>query len=100
VLTGEAPDVLAELADPDAVFVGGGGARVPAIIEAAAAREPRVIVAALAAVDRVADVQSALRSKGFRVDGVQVSAARLAGLPDGSHRLAAQNPVFVLWGQQ
>ncbi len=100
VVHGQAPEMLGELADPDAVFVGGGGTHVGAIIEAAASRQPRVIVTALAALDRVGGVLSTLRSKGFRADGVQLSAARLASLPDETTRLAAQNPVFVLWGER
>jgi precorrin-6B C5,15-methyltransferase / cobalt-precorrin-6B C5,C15-methyltransferase len=100
VVTGEAPAILDGLADPDAVFIGGGGAGVGAIIDTAAAREPRVIVTALASVERVGTVVSALRSKGYRPDGVQLSAARLAPLPDETSRLAAQNPVFVLWGER
>jgi precorrin-6B C5,15-methyltransferase / cobalt-precorrin-6B C5,C15-methyltransferase len=100
VVTGRAPDVLDALADPDAVFIGGGGSDLAAITQASAARRPRVIVTALAAVERVATVTSALRSSGFRTGGVQLSAARLAPLPGDATRLAAQNPVFVLWGER
>jgi precorrin-6Y C5,15-methyltransferase (decarboxylating) len=100
VVHGKAPEVFDALADPDAVFIGGGGTRTPLIAEAAAEREPRVIVVALAAVDRVGDVLSAMQSRLYRTDGVQLSAARFATLPDDSTRLAAQNPVFVLWGQR
>src|SRR5215471_15029366 len=49
VVAGPAPQVLAELPDPDAVFVGGGGLEV---VEAVAARHPARIVVALAAVER------------------------------------------------
>jgi precorrin-6Y C5,15-methyltransferase (decarboxylating) len=97
---GKAPEVLDTLADPDAVFIGGGGTRTQLIAEAAAMREPRVIVVALAAVDRVSDVLSAMQSRLYRTDGVQLSAARFAALPDHSIRLGAQNPVFVLWGER
>lgn len=100
VVHGAAPDVLGELADPDAVFIGGGGTRIADIAEAAAARKPRVIVSALAAVERVGTLSSALRSNGYRADGVQLSVARLAALPGDATRLAAQNPVFVLWGER
>ncbi|HEX4018082.1 MAG TPA: precorrin-6y C5,15-methyltransferase (decarboxylating) subunit CbiE [Frankiaceae bacterium] len=100
VVTGRAPEALSELADPDAVFIGGGGQDLVAITEAAAARKPRVIVTALAALERVGAVTSSLRSNGFRADGVQLSVARLAPLPGEATRLAAQNPVFVLWGER
>ncbi|HEX4432994.1 MAG TPA: precorrin-6y C5,15-methyltransferase (decarboxylating) subunit CbiE [Frankiaceae bacterium] len=100
VVTGRAPEALSDLDDPDAVFIGGGGVDLAAITQTAAARKPRVIVAALAALERVAAVTSALRSNGFQPDGVQLSAARLAPLPGDATRLDAQNPVFVLWGER
>ena len=100
VVHGKAPDVLDTLADPDAVFIGGGGTRAALIAEAVAIREPRVIVVALAAIDRVSDVLSAMQSRLYRTGGVQLSAARFAALPDETTRLAAQNPVFVLWGER
>jgi precorrin-6Y C5,15-methyltransferase (decarboxylating) len=31
------------------------------------------------------------------VDGTLLQASRLAPLPGGAHRLAAANPVFLLW---
>ena len=49
VLPGEAPQALAGLPTPDAVFVGGGGL---AVIEAVAAYRPARIVVALAAMER------------------------------------------------
>lgn len=96
VIEGEAPAVLRGLPEPDAVFVGGGG---PEVVRAAAWRAPRVVIA-LAALDRVGPCRAALRQAGHQVDGVQLAASRLAELPDGSVRLAATNPVLVLWGQR
>ena len=96
VVQGSAPDVLDGLPDPDAVFVGGGGADVAAIVAACVARGPRVVVVALAALDRVAAVQAAL-APPYTVDGVQLSSARLRPLA-GATALAASNPVFLLWG--
>ncbi|SCE80055.1 precorrin-6Y C5,15-methyltransferase (decarboxylating) [Micromonospora haikouensis] len=93
VVTGAAPAALAGLPDPDAAFVGGGGL---AALAAVAARRPARVVAALAALDRVAPALDLLRGHGYRAEGVQLSAARLADLPGGSVRLAATNPVFVL----
>jgi precorrin-6Y C5,15-methyltransferase (decarboxylating) len=95
VVQGEAPAALEGLPQPDAVFVGGGGADVGSIIRAAVAREPRVVVVALATVDRVADAQAALSP--YRVEGVQLQASRLRPLGDATG-LSATNPVFVLWG--
>jgi precorrin-6B C5,15-methyltransferase / cobalt-precorrin-6B C5,C15-methyltransferase len=94
VVGGAAPEALAGLPDPDAVFVGGGGL---AVINAVAARRPGRIVVALAAVQRAGPAMEALASAGYTVDGTLLQASRLAPLPDGAHRLAATNPVFLLW---
>ncbi|MGH3605688.1 MAG: precorrin-6Y C5,15-methyltransferase (decarboxylating) subunit CbiT, partial [Pseudonocardiaceae bacterium] len=95
-IEGQAPAVLAGLPEPDAVFVGGGG---PDVVRAAAKASPRVVVA-LAALDRLAPCRTALRQAGHEVDGVQLAASRFAELPDGSVRLAATNPVLLLWGRR
>jgi precorrin-6Y C5,15-methyltransferase (decarboxylating) len=97
VVYGAAPAVLASLPDPDAVFVGGGG---PDVAAACAARRPRVVVVALAALDRVRPTWDALAAAGMDVDGTQLAASRLRPLPDGGLRLAAANPVTVLWGRR
>lgn len=96
VINGEAPAVLAALPDPDAVFIGGGG---PAVVEAVAGRQPARIVVALAAVERTGPVRTALARAGYSVDGIMLAAARFSPLPGNVHRLAAQNPVFLLWAE-
>jgi len=93
VVRGAAPDALDGLPRPDAVFVGGGGPEVVAAVAGA----DRVVVA-LAALDRIAPTRAALLAAGHVVDGVQVVASRLATLPDGAVRLAATNPITILWG--
>ncbi|MFQ6144729.1 precorrin-6y C5,15-methyltransferase (decarboxylating) subunit CbiE [Streptomyces seoulensis] len=99
VVHGSAPGALAELADdPDAVFVGGGGRELPAIVEACARRARRTVVVALAALDRAPDARRALTGAGLDCDGVLLHSSRLAPLPGDVTRLAATNPVFLLWG--
>jgi precorrin-6Y C5,15-methyltransferase (decarboxylating) len=95
VVHGEAPDVLAGLPAPDAVFVGGGG--LPALL-GAAERRPTRLVATFAAMDHALAARRFLRERGYTTEGVQLAANRFADLPDDSVRLAATNPVFVLWG--
>ena len=94
VVPGEAPEALGRLPDPDAVFVGGGG---PAVIEAVAARRPARIVVALAAVERAGPAHAALSAAGYAAGGALVQASRFAPLPGDVHRLAAINPVFLVW---
>jgi precorrin-6Y C5,15-methyltransferase (decarboxylating) len=96
MVEGHAPAAVKGLPEPDAVFVGGGG---PEVVRVAAQASPRVVVA-LAALDRVAPCRAALREAGHHVDGVQLAASRFAELPDGTVRLAATNPILLLWGRR
>jgi precorrin-6Y C5,15-methyltransferase (decarboxylating) len=92
VVEGEAPGVLAELPDPDRVFVGGGGLNVLESVMGRL-RPDGVVVATYAALDRAAAAASRLGHV------VQVAVSR--GVPlggSGALRLAAENPVFVCWG--
>jgi len=93
VVVGAAPAALAGLPAPDRVFVGGGGL---AVLDAGASalRGGGRIVATFAAVDRAAEAYRRLGSL------VQVSVDRADVLPDGGIRFAADNPVFVAWGDQ
>jgi precorrin-6Y C5,15-methyltransferase (decarboxylating) len=98
VVHGAAPTVLSDLDDPDAVFVGGGGRELPAIVAACARRARRTVVVAVAALDRVPAVRDALTRAGLGCDGVLLQSSRLAPLPGDVTRLAATHPVFLLWG--
>ncbi|MFJ3230509.1 precorrin-6y C5,15-methyltransferase (decarboxylating) subunit CbiE [Streptomyces sp. NPDC086787] len=100
VVHGRAPEALSGLADPDAVFIGGGGAELPAIVTACARRARRAVVVAMAALDRVPAARAALTGSGFSCDGVLLQSSRLAPLPGDVTRLAATNPVFLLWGER
>jgi precorrin-6Y C5,15-methyltransferase (decarboxylating) len=88
---GEAPGCLEDLPAPDRAFVGGGGLEVLDAVLARLQPAGRV-VATYAAMDRAATAAERLGSL------VQVSASRGTRLPDGGLRLAAENPVFVVWG--
>jgi precorrin-6Y C5,15-methyltransferase (decarboxylating) len=98
VVAGTAPSALAGLPAPDALFAGGGSDDV--LAAALEAGRPRRAVAALASVDRVRAVTELLAACGYRAEGVQLQAARLAPLPGGSLRLAGANPVFVVSGER
>lgn len=95
VVRGRAPGVLAELPQPDAVFVGGGGLDV---VRGALEHGPARVVVALASVERVGEVVRSLEADGREVGGVLTQFSRLAALPDGTHRFAALNPVYLIWG--
>lgn len=96
VVEASAPGAFADLPDPDAVFVGGGGLDA---LNGVLDRRPETVVATYAAVDRAAWARRLLGDAGYAVEGVQLAASRFAGLPGGSFRLDAQNPVFLLAGR-
>ena len=94
VREGRAPEALKTLPPADAVFIGGGDR---AVVEAAVrAATPDRVVITLAAVQRVGETADLLAAAGYHPEGVQLQASRLAPLPNGTLRLAAENPVFVL----
>ena len=97
VVEGQAPEALAGLPEPDAVFVGGGGLDA---VGAAAGSPARTVVVALAAIERAPETIQILTMSGREVDGLLVQTSRLAALPGGAHRFAATNPVFLLWGER
>jgi precorrin-6Y C5,15-methyltransferase (decarboxylating) len=96
ICEGDAADLAGTLPAPDAVFLGGGGIEV---LRAVLDRRPPRLVAAYAALERAAEVLPLLASHGYAAEGMLHQASRLSRLPDGSHRLAALNPVFLVWGE-
>jgi precorrin-6Y C5,15-methyltransferase (decarboxylating) len=98
VVQGRAPDALTGLPPADAVFVGGGDRAVLA----AAIREanPERVVVTLAAVQRVGETSDLLADLGYHPEGTQLQSSRLTPLPNGKLRLAAENPVFLLWAER
>jgi len=95
LVDGGAPEALAGLPEPDAIFVGGGG---PNVVRSCAETGAERIVVALAAIDRMGPARDNLRWAGYEVHGTQVNVARLVDLPGGASRLEATNPVLLLWG--
>jgi precorrin-6Y C5,15-methyltransferase (decarboxylating) len=93
IVEGEAPGVLGGLPDPDRAFVGGGGLEVLDAVLARLRPGGRV-VAAFAALDRAAAAVDRLGNVA------QIGISRGRPLPDGGVRLAAENPVFLVWGPQ
>ena len=101
VVSGEAPDALDVLPAPDCVFVGGSGGRLTDILKCAASQlkaDGRIVVN-LASIERVAQTQACLESLGCDAELTMISASRGKALPDGTMRLEAQNPVFIITGK-
>lgn len=102
VLAGEACALLPGLPAPDAVFLGGGGTGVGALVELCARRlaerrspVPGRLVAGLAALESVLEATAALRRLGLEWRLSQVSVARGREL-GGRLAWEALNPVHVL----
>jgi precorrin-6Y C5,15-methyltransferase (decarboxylating) len=96
-LQGAAPAALAALPDPDAVFVGGGGADLDVILDLCCARARRAVVVTLAIVERAGPTLERVAAAGLDAEATMVQASRLRALA-GGHRLAAVNPVVVVSG--
>ena len=94
---GVAPEALAILPVPDAVFVGGSAGELPSIVEAALEKNSQVRLCVpcvtVETLTEACTLLSGSRFKGF--EACQVSAARAEAV--GSHHLMkAQNPVFLV----
>lgn len=94
---GVAPEALAKLPVPDAVFIGGSAGKLPSIVEAALEKNSQVrLCVPCVTVETLTEACALLsgsRFKGF--EACQVSAARAEAV--GSHHLMkAQNPVFLV----
>ena len=100
VVPGEAPDAFDGLPNPDSVFVGGSGGKLKAILDCSIRRlatEGRIVVN-LAAIERANEAYHHLKALGLHTELTTISASRGKELPDGSTRLEALNPVFIVVG--
>ena len=94
---GVAPEALAKLPIPDAVFVGGSAGEIPSIVEAALEKNSQVrLCVPCVTVETLTEACALLSGSSFKgFEACQVSAARAEAV--GSHHLMkAQNPVFIV----
>ncbi len=94
---GEAPGALADLPDPDAVYVGGSGGRLAEILGTCLdrLRPGGTLVVAAVLVDTLCEALAWARGAGLDPELTQVAAARSRPLA-GRVRLEPQNPVTLL----
>ena len=94
---GKAPQHLANWPDPDAVFIGGSGGELAALIELILGRlKPGGrLVMNFVTLENLATATQALASAKANWDVVQLQASRSQPILD-MHRLAAQTPVWVV----
>lgn len=94
---GKAPEQLDSWPDPDAVFVGGSGGELATLIQLILSRLKTNgrLVMNFVTIENLAAATSALAAAGAAWEVVQLQAARSQPILD-MHRLAAQNPVWIV----
>lgn len=98
IVVGEAPEALASLPNPDAIFIGGSGGRLLDVLAAARARlrPGGRVVLNLATLDHLAQARAWLARSGMGDHELtQLQVARAVPIVQ-DERLAALNPVWVL----
>jgi precorrin-6B C5,15-methyltransferase / cobalt-precorrin-6B C5,C15-methyltransferase len=97
IVASRAPQALHDLPDPDAIFIGGSGGELSAILEVAMTRlrAQGPLVINLASFEHLAEAATSLRQANWTVECTLVNVARSQNILDIT-RFAALNPVFVL----
>ena len=98
---GKAPQHLNSWPDPDAVFVGGSGGELEELIQLILTRlKPGGrLVMNFVTLENLATATAALNKAGASWDVVQLQASRSQPILD-MHRMAAQNPVWIITAQK
>jgi precorrin-6B C5,15-methyltransferase / cobalt-precorrin-6B C5,C15-methyltransferase len=99
VVAGEAPYALRDLPEPDAVFVGGSGSGFEEIVKLCAVRARRSVVLSLITLEKIMPAGEILQVCGLEVETTLLQASRVKGIGT-LHRLAAETPIFVVWGRK
>ena len=98
LVEGEAPEVLADLPAPDAVFVGGSGGRMEEILHAVHDANPqaRICVSAVT-LESLHNSITTLRTLGYRTEVTQLSVSRGREVGENTMMLAL-NSVYLIAG--
>ena len=100
LIEGTAPQVLADLPAPDAVFIGGTKGSMAEVVDAALAKNPnaRLCISAIA-LETLSAAIAALSAHGQTAEVTQLAVSRTR--PAGKlHLLMANNPIFLITGEQ
>ena len=100
LVEGRAPAALEALPAPDAVFIGGSGGELDAIIALSLKRNPnaRICVSAIA-IETLSAAVKIMTERGLTVEVTQISVSRTKNAGK-LHLLMAQNPVFLITGSR
>lgn len=100
LIEGTAPQVLADLPAPDAVFIGGTKGSMAEVVNAALAKNPnaRLCISAIA-LETLRAAIAALAAHGQTAEVTQLAVSRTR--PAGKlHLLMANNPIFLITGER
>lgn len=100
LIEGTAPQVLADLPAPDAVFIGGTKGSMAEVVDAALAKNPnaRLCISAIA-LETLSAAITALAAHGQTAEVTQLAVSRTR--PAGKlHLLMANNPIFLITGER
>ncbi len=100
LIEGTAPQVLADLPAPDAVFIGGTKGSMAEVVDAALAKNPnaRLCISAIA-LETLSAAIAALTAHGQAAEVTQLAVSRTR--PAGKlHLLMANNPIFLITGER
>lgn len=100
LIEGAAPQVLADLPAPDAVFIGGTKGSMAEVVDAALAKNPnaRLCISAIA-LETLSAAIAALAAHGQTAEVTQLAVSRTR--PAGKlHLLMANNPIFLITGER
>lgn len=100
LIEGTAPQVLADLPAPDAVFIGGTKGSMAEVVDAALAKNPnaRLCISAIA-LETLSAAIAALAAHGQAAEVTQLAVSRTR--PAGKlHLLMANNPIFLITGER
>ena len=100
LIEGRAPEALAALPAPDAVFIGGSGGELDEIITLALEKNPnvRICVSAIA-IETLSAAVKIMTEHGLTPEITQISVSRTKSAGK-LHLLMAQNPVFLITGSR
>ena len=100
LIEGTAPQVLADLPAPDAVFIGGTKGSMAEVVDAALSKNPnaRLCISAIA-LETLSAAIAALAAHGQTAEVTQLAVSRTR--PAGKlHLLMANNPIFLITGER
>jgi precorrin-6B C5,15-methyltransferase / cobalt-precorrin-6B C5,C15-methyltransferase len=99
VVGGNAPEVLRDLPEPDAVFVGGTGGAFEEIVKLCAVRARRTVVLTLIGLERVVPAGKVLEDCGLEVETTFLQTSSVKTIAS-MHRLVPEGAVFLVCGSR